>query len=449
GMNFGIRWDGVDGKMREFLFLAAMGGIATGDYDGDGLADVFVTSPSGGSRLFHNEGGFRFRDVTEVCGLMDEALWGTGATFGDLDNDGDLDLWLCVYGGRDRVYLNEGPGNDGSGSESGVVGVVRFVESGDGCGVPAGRASMGVALADYDLDGDLDAYVTTTGKDPPPGTEFKVRFEEREDGVEVPYVLDELSEYWELLYLPGDRVRRIEAGQRDHLLRNDGIGSDGKMTFKDVSRDAGIGGAYFTLSARWWDYDGDCWPDLYVSNDYTGPDQLWRNLGDGTFEEVIRDVVPHTPWFSMGADAGDLNGDGLLDFVVADMAASSHYREKVTMGNMDDMGWFLDWAEPRQYMRNAVYLNSGAGRMLEAGHLTGLAATDWTWSVRMEDFDSDGRLDVFFTNGAVRDTMNSDLTRFAEAELKPGSEEWVKFWKEQPVRAEKNRVYRNRGGVGF
>ena len=157
-----------------------------------------------------------------------------------------------------------------------------------------------------------------------------------------------------------------------------------------MSKAAGIAGAYFTLSATWWDYDRDGDADLYVSNDYTGPDMLYRNRGDGTFENVIGEVLPHTPWFSMGSDVGDLNGDGLLDFFASDMAATSHYREKVMMGNMDDMGWFLEWAEPRQYMRNVLYLNSGAARFQEAAHLAGLASSDWSWSPRSEDFEQEG-----------------------------------------------------------
>ena len=178
---------------------------------------------------------------------------------------------------------------------------------------------MTMAFADIDNDGDLDGYLATTAVPPPAGTKFEVMFV-TENGKEKPVVLSNLKEYWDLIHIPGDpelgtedRAQRVEAGQYDHLLRND----DGK--FVDVSREAGIDGNYFTLSATWWDYDQDGYPDLYVSNDYTGPDQLYHNNGDGTFHNVIEKFTRHTPWFSMGSDVADLNNDGWLDFLAADL----------------------------------------------------------------------------------------------------------------------------------
>ena len=119
----------------------------------------------------------------------------------------------------------------------------------------------------------------------------------------------------------------------------------------------------------------------------------------------------------MGSDIGDVNNDGMIDFFASDMAATTHYRDKMMMGNMDDMGWFLEYAEPRQYMRNALYLNTGTGKMMEAAFLTGLANTNWTWSPRLEDYDSDGRIDLFVTNGILRDSMNSDLLSICGAKV--------------------------------
>ncbi len=176
---------------------------------------------------------------------------------------------------------------------------------------------------------------------------------------------------------------------------------------------------------------------------------LYRNRGDGTFENVVADAVPHTPWFSMGSDVGDLNNDGQLDLFASDMSASSHYREKVMMGNMDDMGWFLEWAEPRQYMRNALYLNAGGGRFREAAFLAGLSSTDWTWTPRIEDFDQDGHSDLFITNGVMRDNMDSDLSAYATKTFKPGSREYTKFWIDKPMRKEDNLAFQNLGDLQF
>ena len=430
GINYGLTWENLESRLKEFLFLNPSGGICTGDYDGDRLPDIYITSPSGGNRLYRNLGGLKFEDATQAAGVHDETFWGTGACFVDIDNDGDLDLYACGYRCANKLYLNDGTG--------------KFTDRASAFGLDYNGGSMMMSFADIDNDGDLDGYLATTAISPPPGTKFRVNYVAREsDGVEIPVVVPELREYWEILYLPGDKVRRVEAGQYDHLFRNDG----GK--FVDVSKAAGIDGAYFTLSATWFDYDQDGDPDLYVSNDYTGPDMLYRNRGDGTFENVISDSVPHTPWFSMGSDVGDFNNDGLPDLFAADMSASSHYREKVMMGNMDNSAWFLDTAEPRQYMRNALYLNSGTGRFYEAASLAGLSNTDWTWTPRIEDFDQDGLADLFVTNGVMRDNMNSDLTAYANKNLKPGSPEYVKFWLEKPMRKEDNLAFRNLGNLKF
>jgi len=164
---------------------------------------------------------------------------------------------------------------------------------------------------------------------------------------------------------------------------------------------------------------------------------------------VIESAVRHTPWFSMGSDLGDLNNDGLMDFFAADMSASTHYRDKMMMGNMEDSGWFLDLAEPRQYMRNAVYVNSGADQMMEVAFQSGLSSSDWTWSPRLEDFDNDGRVDVFATNGILRDAMNSDLSKFATTSFQPGSPEWAQFWAKQPMHKEANQAFKNLGDLKF
>ena len=361
GVDYGLHWDDPEGNLKEFLFLNPSGGVCTGDFDGDKLPDLYITSPSGGNRLYRNLGDFKFEDVTESAGVADPEFWGTGASFVDIDNDGDLDLYACGYQCPNKLFLNDGGG--------------KFTDQAKRLGLDYKGGSMMMSFADIDNDGDLDGYLATTAVAPPPGTKFQVNFVPREsDGVEVPVVLPELREYWDILYLPNDKVRRTEAAQYDHLFRND----NGK--FVDVSKSAGIDGNYFTLSATWLDYDADGDADLYVSNDYTGPDMLYRNRGDGTFENVIREATPHTPWFSMGSDVGDLNNDGLPDIFASDMSATSHYRSKVMMGNMDDSAWFLDWAEPRQFMRNSVFINSGAGQFQDIAFLAGLSSTDWTWS---------------------------------------------------------------------
>ena len=408
--------------------LNAGGGICTADFTGDGRCDFYVTSPKGSGALYENLGDFKFRDITDAAGIKDKEHWGTGAQGVDVDNDGDMDLFVCGYRCPSRLWINDGKG--------------RFTDLAKAWGLDMTRAGMTMAWGDADNDGQLDAYYATSGFPPGPEGRFRTKMVDR-DGKKVPTIPAELEEFWEMLYLPGDRARNVPAAQKDHFLRQSG----GK--FEDLTAAAGISGPWFTLSAVFWDYDADSRADLYISNDYTGPDRLYRNNGGNTFTESLAAVIPHTPWFSMGADVGDLNNDGFLDLITSDMAATSHYRDKVMMGNMEDSGWFLDWAEPRQFMRNAVYLNSGAGRLMEAAFLLGLAGTDWTWTPRIEDYDNDGHADVFITNGVLRDMMNSDLTQEADKKFGAGTPEIAKFWREQPVRKEKNLAFRNTGDLKF
>ena len=199
----------------------------------------------------------------------------------------------------------------------------------------------------------------------------------------------------------------------------------------------------------WWDYNDDGWPDLYVANDYWGPDRLYKNNGDGTFVEVTQDALPHTPWSSMGTDIGDINQDGRMDLIATDMAGSNHFRQKVGMGDMGSSGWFLEYGEPRQYPRNSVFLNTGTERFMEVAFLTHLAASDWTWTPRFDDLDNDGLIDIFITNGTAREFTNSDLNERAKQVAKEGSAEFFRFWREQDYRRDQNLMYRNLGDLQF
>jgi hypothetical protein len=429
GVRFQLQLRDMAQYIHEMIHLSVYGGICTGDFDNDGLTDFYATSPAGGNRLYRNLGDFRFEDVTQMAGLLDTNFWGTGATFVDINNDGRLDLYACGYRVPNRLYLNQGPGPDGQ---------VRFAEKANEYGLDFKGASMMMAFGDYDRDGDLDAYLATTAVPPPPGLKFRVVYEGSR-----PVVPKELQEYWGLVYPRGGQPVPTEAGQFDHFYRNDG------ERFTEVTAQAGIDGPFFTLSALWWDYNADGWPDLYVSSDYLGADKLYRNNGDGTFTDVIREIIPHTPWSSMGTDLGDFNNDGRIDLMATDMVGSTHFRRNVMMGEATKKAWFLESAEPRQYTRNALYLNTGAGQMLEFAYQAGLATTDWTWGPRIEDFDNDGRQDIFIANGMLRDVENGDIGMYADRTFRGGSAKWAEFWASQPLLKETNMVFRNVGALRF
>ncbi len=417
----------------------AGGGVAAGDIDGDGLPELFFTSQVGRDRLYRNLGGLRFEDVSDAAGISAEVRWGAGAVFADVEGDGDLDLFVCNHDDPNQLYLNRGDGT--------------FVESAARLGLDFAGASVMGGFADHDLDGDLDLFVVTNRIYPGPGADTprtlqvggRVRLA---PGQEERFALQERL-------IDGEIEKHIvKAGQRDLLYRND----DGRFT--EVGAAAGIDGFEPGLSATWWDFDDDGHPDLYVANDFWDPDRLYHNQGDGTFRDVLVERVPHTPWFSMGADFADLDGDGLQDLLVADMAPTTHFMSKLMMGDMGDSRWFLESAEPRQYMHNALLLGTGTGRFREVAFLAGLANTDWTWSVKLADLDDDGLTDAFFTNGTANQSFDPDLTReLRELELRQDhrmlfeplerrAEQWA-LYRTRPVRRERNLAFQNRGDLQF
>ena len=408
------------------------GGVCLGDFDGDGDADVFLSRMTDGGRLYENLGDFRFKDVTDALGLSSPGVWGGGCTWADVDGDGWLDLYLCVFDGPNRLFINR----DGKG----------FVDEAAKYGLDFKGASLMMAFSDYDRDGDLDGYLLTNRIRP--GEELKdVRFRVVRGPDGEPVILpEEMQQYAGLIKSPTG-YKKIASAQFDLLYRNDG----GK--FVEVGKEAGIREPEYGLSATWWDYDADGWPDLYVANDFYGADHLYRNLGDGTFEDVAPKALPHTPWFSMGSDVADINNDGLFDYMASDMAGSDHYKEKMSMGNMtgkDSDSWFLNWPTPAQYMRNAVYLNTGTGRFNEVAFQTGLAATDWTWAIKFGDLDCDGREDVFISTGMSRDWFNSDLRNQEEALiLSQGQAAGQAFWNDKEPLALKNWAFKNEGDLKF
>ncbi len=425
GIEFANRWKPIGRAAEELTGPFAGGGVAIADYDGDGMPDIYLTRPQGGPKLFRNMGDWKFEDVTAQAGLDDPSLHGTGASFADIDNDGDLDLHVCCYDGPNRVYINRGDGT--------------FENRATAMGLDLSRASVMCAFHDYDGDGDLDAYLLTNSR--PPKKPIQLSTVRREDGSWT--VPEEAREHKAVVLRDGVNLFYIDAGERDHLLRNNGDG-----TFTDVSEEAGISGYDIGLSATWFDANDDGHPDLYVANDFFTPDHFYLNNGDGTFTDAIAESLPHTPWYSMGTDVADINNDGLFDLLATDMAATTHYKSKVTMGNMQD-GWFLEYPTPRQYMRNALYLNTGTPRWMEVAHLTGLANTDWTWAVKFADLDNDGLVDLFVANGMTRIWFHSDLRQQLMRNVGGQQQMALDDWLRTPMQSEPNLAYRNRGDLRF
>jgi hypothetical protein len=438
-----------------YQYLTNGAGLAVGDYDGDGLPDVYLVSQDGPNKLFRQVAPLRFEDVTAAAGDVDGGdAWGTGATFADVDGDGDLDLYVCNLEAKNLLYENRGDGT--------------FRENAARFGLDLVAASMMAAFADYDQDGSLDLYLLTNralhgGWALTP---------EVLDGIRAPAAtarpprrmvpseaqLAQVGEWERAGRLRGDadlppelrdhlmvfRGKTYMTGEPDRLLRKVGD------RYVDVTTSAGIRGHGMGLSATWWDYDDDGYPDLYVANDLESADTLYHNQRDGTFRDVTAEVLPHTAYYGMGADAGDVDGDGRLDFLVADMSMTTHQKAKVLMGDMNRQRDVLIHMRPPQYMRNALLLNTGRGRFQEAGILAGVASTDWTWSLLFGDLDNDTRLDLFATNGIARFDMDPDLEQRVAAlwaqQRRQAAIDLIQNVRRVP---EKNLALRNIGDLHF
>ena len=338
-------------------------GVSLGDIDGDGLDDLYVSQPSGlPNRLFRSNGNGTFSDVSRQAGLdvLDETSM---ALFGDLDGDGDQDVILI--GAAPLLFRNDGNGS------------FRFDD--EALGIDEGRAAMftGAALADYDLDGDLDLYVCAYDFWQP-GQEY-----------------DAPTPYY-------DAVN----GPPNLLFRNDGSGN-----FKEVADAAGLGPTNdrFSFAAAWGDYDDDGDPDLYVANDF-GRNNLYRNRGDGTFDEVAAELGVEDLGAGMSAAWGDYDSDGDLDLYTANMWSSAGLR-------LTGSERFQDIAPTapqramfrRQAQGNSLFRNDGERGFSDVSDEAGVRTGRWAWSSDFVDLDTDGLLDLFVQNGYITGERLDDL----------------------------------------
>jgi hypothetical protein len=333
------------------------GGAAVGDFDGDGLPDLYATRLDGTDILFRNKGDGTFEDVTTSAGLSTFTLNSNGAAFGDIDRDGDLDLFVSVIGvaldpvnNRHYLFVNQGNGT--------------FVEDAvaRGTAIDPGKLRRGfsVQFGDYDRDGWLDIHVNEWR--PTPSS-------------------------------PGSR-----------LLRNLGTASPG--VFEDTTIEAGvILDSTDAFASSFADLDDDGWPDLAVAADF-GTSKLFWNDGDGTFTNGTAAAGVGTDENGMGSTIGDYDGDGDLDWFVTAIFDVNETCET------QPCFW--------RYTGNRLYRNDGARNFSDATDTAGVREGFWGWGSAFFDYDNDGDLDLVMTNGidfptsTVEAAFNTDPMRFWE-----------------------------------
>lgn len=394
----------------EFIYNG--GGVAVGDFNNDGLPDLFFAGNEVPNKLYLNTGDLTFEDVSEVAGISAIDKWSTGVTVVDINSDGLMDLYVCAAMKKDSLsranmlFVNQGLNKDG---------IPVFEEQAAKYGIDERGYSMNALFFDYDNDGDLDLYV-----------------------------LNNLL----VNYLPGVYRQKITdgtAGNNDRLYRNNGDG-----TFSNVSQEAGISIEGYGLGVAISDFNSDGWPDIYVSNDYLSNDILYINNQDGTFTNRISDYIRHQSYFSMGVDVGDINNDGLFDLVTLDMLAETNFRMKTTIGKSSYQTYINNqsWGFEHQYVRNMLHLNNGHGvPFSEIGHMAGIFQTDWSWSPLLVDMDNDGWRDLIISNGYPRDVTDKDFTNF-RADM--GAIATTQMLLDSiPIVKIPNYIFRNTGDLGF
>ena len=390
------------------------GGVAIGDINNDGLPDIVLTGNQVSNKLYLNTGDLTFRDITEEAGIQSEGIWSTGVTMADVNGDGWIDVYICKSGppGGDRrhneLFINN---HDNT-----------FSEKADEYGLAVTALSIHASFFDYDRDGDLDMYLLS----------------------------NPIRSIDEVRRLPGLRsIRDPDGGNK--LFRNELIpnatlereATDEESTplFTEVLTDVGIYSSAigFGLGVSVADVNRDGWQDIYVSNDFFERDYLYVNNRDGSFGEVLPQVIGGISLSSMGGDIADLNNDGYPEIFVSDMlpTESGRLQSKMSFATWNEYAATISDGYHHQFSRNTLQLNRGPITAAsgpptyqdsvsslffsEVGRMAGVEATDWSWGGLFADFDLDGHRDLFVPNGIYKDLLDQDfITYMSDPEILRG-----------------------------
>jgi len=401
------------------------GGVGVGDFNNDGLPDLYFSGNRVSNRLYLNKGDFEFEDITDKAGVTGAGRWGRGVAVVDINNDGLMDIYVCntVYTDSLRrgnlLYINQGLDKDG---------MPHFKEMAKEYGLYAHTFSTMASFFDYDNDGDLDMYLTINNAS---------------------------GSYNPNLFGP----RKHDMALHGRLYKNDWDEKLHHSVFHDVSDKAGINLGGYGHAATTVDINNDGWKDIYVSNDFAGNDVLYINNHDGTFTDRSAEYFKHTSFNSMGQDIVDINNDGLPDVVALDMNPEDNYRKKMILGpnsyqmyqNFDMFGYQY------QYVRNTLQLNQGprldqnnqpgAPAFSEIGFLSNISQTDWSWTPLITDFDNDGYRDMIVTNGFPKDVSDRDFMTYRQNAYAAGSK--TEVLKQVPQIKLHNYGFKNSGKLAF
>lgn len=406
-----------------YIYFYNGAGVAAADFNNDGLNDLYFTANQTDDKLYLNMGNLKFEDITESAGINNAQNWTTGVTIVDINEDGLLDIYVCKLGtyhnisGKNLLYINNGPDKNGA---------PAFTENAAAYGLDFKGLSTQASFFDYDLDGDLDLFLLNHSTNPNQN------------------------------YGNGNVRNFPNTTSGDKLFENvQGV-------FVNVSEQAGIYQSKigYGLGVSVSDVNNDGYPDIYVGNDFFENDYLYMNQGDKTFKEVITpkaNQIGHTTHFSMGNDIADINNDGFTDILSLDMLPEDlkTYKTSGTEFNYQIYQNYLNNGYAHQFMQNSLQLNKGNGSFSETAYISGIAATEWSWSPLIADFDNDGLNDIYITNGILGATNDMDFINFIandniQKTLGQGMQEKdMAFIDQIPEKKTTNYFFRNIGNNQF
>ncbi|MFN8257082.1 MAG: VCBS repeat-containing protein [Bacteroidales bacterium] len=393
----------------KFPYMYMGGGVSVGDINNDGLDDIFFSGNLVKNKLYLNKGDMKFEDISEKAGIEGKNQWFTGSTMVDINNDGWLDIYICVsakYQPSGNLLFINNKNN-------------TFTESAASYGIDDKSSSVQATFFDYNNDGLLDLYVAN-----------------------YPIVLVSMGA--DFYRKKMDENIPAESG---HLYRN-----NGNNTFTNVTKEAGVQNFGMSIGVVAMDFNNDGWKDLYISNDFNPPDYFYLNNGDGTFREIVKESAFQTSIFGMGFDAADINNDGLLDMYQIDMTPEDHYRALINVIPMRRETFYrsLKFGFHYQYMQSSLQLNNGIFDGIpiysNISLFTGTAHTDWSWGGVFFDMDNDGFTDLFVANGVLKDINNQDILSSSNEYFAKKEVYRPELFPSTPV---KNYAFKNNGDLTF
>lgn len=407
----------LDLNILNYIYYYNGGGVATADFNNDGFLDIYFTANQSPDKLFLNKGNFKFDDITKKAGINNSENWTNGVSIVDINQDGFMDIYICKTGnylqvkGKNYLYVNQGINAEG---------IPSFKEDAAAYGLDFVGFSTQAGFFDYDLDGDLDMYLLNHSTNPNQN------------------------------YGKGSMRTIAHKESGDKLFENQ------NGLFVDVSETSGIyqSKSGYGLGISISDVNNDGYPDIYVSNDFFENDYLYLNQGNKTFKEVIHTENPaigHTTHYSMGNDISDINNDGFTDIISVDMLPEDlkTYKTSGTEFNYQNYTHYIKNGYSYQFMQNTLQLNNGNDSFSEIGYASGIAASEWSWSPLLADFDNDGYTDIYITNGILGATNDMDFINFIANDHiqkslgKNMTEKEMEFIKKIPEKKTSNYFYKN------